>query len=176
MGLFLIVCFAATSCKNATESEVKNFIDISGYLKGQLAYLDTVPYAFLKVTLKDTVYADSIFLTKKQVNEIINSFLVKELEKKEFEKRFDETTFLDGTINTLTLTYQPKNTSEMIQRVDVYVNPETEQISKIYIVREKDLVSQQLLWKHNSSFTLITTTMDKQNNETVKTEKVIWNE
>jgi hypothetical protein len=176
IGLFLILCFAFIGCKSATETEAKNFIDVSSYLKGQLAYLDTVPYAFLKLTLKDTLYSDSVYLTKKEVNEIISLFLVKELEKKEFEKGFNETTFLDGTINTLTLTYQPKNTIEIIQRVDIYVNPETEQIAKIYIVRKKDLVSQQLLWKHNSSFTLITTTMDKQNNQEVKTEKVIWNE
>lgn len=176
MGLFFIVCFTSTGCKNAKEAEAKNFIDVSGYLKGQLAYLDTVPYAFLKLTLKDTMYGDSVFLTKKEVNEIINFFLVKELEKKEFEKGFDETTFLDGTINTLTLTYEPINTIETIQRVDVYVNPETEQIAKIYIVSKKDMMSQQLLWKHNSSFTLITTTMDHQNNQEVKTEKVIWNE
>lgn len=176
IGVCLFVWVVCIGCKNAAETEAKNFIDVSGYLKGQLAYLDTVPYAFLKLTLTDTVYSDSVYITKKEVNEMANLFLVKDLEKKELENNFDETSFLDGTLNTLTLTYQPKNTSAMIQRVDVYVNPETEQIAKIYIVRKNDLAIQQLLWKHNSSFTLITSTADKQNIQKAKTEKVIWNE
>ena len=79
--LLAFASFSFSSCKN-TKTEPKDYIDISSYLKGQLKYIDTVPFAFLKVVQQDSIYTDSQYISKEQVKDIINQFLVKEVEKK----------------------------------------------------------------------------------------------
>jgi hypothetical protein len=170
------------SCKSKTENKEKpDFIDVSSYLKGQLSYLDTVPFAFQKTTLKDSVHTDSVFITKEQVKAIALQFLTEDLQKKNFQQLYKETLFGDAGMNTITLTYEPEDAKDLtVQRVDVYVNPETNEIAKMYFIRKQDMkdssIVQQLLWKHNKSFLLITTTYKNNNEEKVVTEKVNWND
>lgn len=170
---------ALTSCTNKEAKEKANFMDVAGYLKGQLAYLDTVPLALLKTTLRDTIYTDSVFIQKNQLLSLVTPYLSSQLEKGSFENSFEETSFADATINTITLTYNALDKNLPIQRIDVYVNPETEQIKRIYLVRQeqkKDTsVSQQLIWRHNAGCTLITTSQTKQQ-ELIRNEKISWNE
>lgn len=180
---FLILVTAMLySCKSKTENKEKPvFIDVSSYLKGQLGYLDTVPFAFQKTTLKDSVYANPVFITKEQVKAIALQFLTEDLQKKNFQKLYKETLFGDAGMNSITLTYEPEDAKDLaVQRVDVYVNPETNEISKIYFLRKQDMkdssLVQQLLWKHNKSFLLITTTYKNNNAANVVTEKVNWND
>jgi hypothetical protein len=183
---FLIAVIAVTSmftfnsCKSQ-KKELKDYIDVSSYLKGQLKYIDSVPFAFLKVAVEqDSIFTDSQFISKEQVKTIIQPFLVKELEKKNFEENFKETSFADATIETVTITYEAENEKSPISRVDIYVNPEKEMISQLYLVRHEakgdSLFTQQLLWKHNKSFVLITARSKKNEPENIVTEKVIWDD
>lgn len=168
------------SCDNQ-KKEPKDYIDVSSYLKGQLKYIDSVPFAFLKVVVKeDTIFTDSQFISKEQVRAIIQPFLVKELEKKNFEKNFKETSFADATIETVTITYETENDQLPVSRVDIYVNPEKEMISQLYLIRHEtkgdSVFTQQLLWKHNKSFVLVTARAKKNEAENIVTEKVIWDD
>jgi hypothetical protein len=177
-----IICsiFFVYSCKSKPAKEKATFMDVASYLKGQLAYLDTVPFAILKTTFKDTIYSDSIYIKKEQLRSLVSSYLLPQLEKESFENSFSENTFIDATINTITLTYNAVDKTLPIQRIDVYVNPETEQIKRIYMVRQEQLkdtsLSQQLLWNHNSSCTIITTYQTGKGQETIINEKITWNE
>lgn len=181
MPVFFLVLTSFTYCGcKSTKNEPKDYIDISSYLKGQLRYIDTIPFAFLKVVQRDSIYTDSQYITKEQVKDIANQFLVEELEKKNFENNFQETSFADATIHTITITYEATNKNSPVTRVDVYVNPEKEQISQLYLVRNLErgdsVVSQQLLWKHNKSFVLITSVTKKDGTEKTLTERVIWDD
>lgn len=174
---------ATYSCRTKEKSKSnkpQTYIDIAAYLKGQLAYLDTVPFALLKLTQKDSAAYDSSFITKADLNKIVFSFLVPELEKNKFEESFQETTFADATINTITLTYSAADIMNPLQRVDVYVNPENNQIRQLYLIRKAETkdssVTQQLLWKHNKNCTLITNVSVKDQPEKNTTEKIIWDE
>lgn len=171
--------FTFNSCKSQ-KKEPKDYIDVSSYLKGQLKYIDTVPFAFLKVVQQDSIYTDSQFISKEQVKAIVQPFLVKELEKKNFEDNFNEISFADATIETVTITYEAINEKLPVSRVDIYVNPEKEMISQLYLVRHESkgdsVVTQQILWKHNKSFVLITSTTKKDQPEKIVTEKIIWDE
>ncbi len=166
-------------CKSKPK-EPKDYIDVASYLKGQLKYIDTVPFAFLKVVQKDSSYTDSQFITKEQVKAIVAPFLIKEIDKKNFEENFKEISFADATIETLTINYEATDDELPVTRVDIYVNPEKETISQLYLVRHEEkgdsTTVQQLLWKHNKSLVLITSTTKKNQPEKVITEKVIWDE
>jgi hypothetical protein len=178
----LIFFIFISACNSSGEKKEKpEFIDVASYLKGQLAYLDSIPFSFEKTTLKDSIYTDTVFLSKEQLRTIVMNFLPKELEKENFQKLYQETLFGDADMNTITLTYQPEEKKDLsVQRVDVYVSPETQEISKLYIIRSnqtKDAaLVQQLLWKHNKSCKLITTIYKADNTEQVISEKINWND
>jgi hypothetical protein len=114
------------------------------------------------------------------VKAILQPFLVKEIEKKNFEENFKEVSFADATIETLTINYEAIDDETPVTRVDIYVNPEKETISQLYLVRHEEKgdssIVQQLLWKHNKSLVLITSTAKKNQPEKIITEKVIWDE
>lgn len=176
-----VILLIITGCKNnKKDKEEKNFIDVATYMNGQLKYFDTVPFAFLKLTKKDTVFTDSQYIKKEEVQEIVKQFLVKDIEKGSFEKNFEETTFADATMHTITITYNSINKQSGVERIDVYVNPEREEIHQLYMTRRKEdgdsVVSQQILWRHNRYFTLITSVTAKNKEEKIKAEKIIWDE
>lgn len=181
-GVILACLLLMQACRSkSSQQEKPDFIDVSAYLKGQLAYLDSVPFAFEKTTLKDSLYTDTVFLNKESFKELVVPFLTEELEKKNFQKRYKETLFADAGINSITLTYEPEDNGGLaVQRVDVYVNPETQQIDKLYIVRSSNStdssLTQQLLWKHNKSCRIITTVYKPDQTERVINEKINWND
>jgi hypothetical protein len=179
-AITVIAVLTFNSCKNQ-QKEPRDYIDVSSYLKGQLKYIDSVPFAFVKVTVEqDSIFTDSQFISKEQVKAIVQPFLVEALEKNNFEKNFKETSFADATIETITITYEAENDELPISRVDIYVNPEKERISQLFLVRHESkgdsLLTQQLLWKHNKSFVLITARTKKNEPEKIITEKVIWDD
>lgn len=179
---FLALSVSLLSCASSdTGKDKPEFIDVASYLKGQLAYMDTIPFAFEKTVLRDSVYTDTSFLTKQQVKEIVLAFLPEEMEKKNFQKLYAETSFADASTNFITLTYEPEEKKDLpVQRIDVYVNPETQEIAKLFMVRKKDTrdssLTQQLLWKHNKSCKLITTVYKANEQEKVLSEKINWND
>lgn len=176
-----VILLLITGCKNnRKDKEEKSFIDVTAYMNGQLKYFDTVPFAFLKLTKKDTVFTDSQYIKKEEVQEIVKRFLVKDIEKGKFEKNFEETTFADATLHTVTITYNSINKKSDVKRIDVYVNPEKEEIHQLYMTRKKEdgdsVISQQILWRHNRYFTLITSVSSKNKEEKTTAEKIIWDE
>ncbi|MBP6686561.1 MAG: hypothetical protein KA160_01780 [Lacibacter sp.] len=175
--LSVAVLLSFNSCKNQ-KKEPKDYVDVISYLKGQLNYIDTVPFAFLKVLQQDSIYTDSQYISKEQVKAIVQPFLVKELEKKNFEENFKEISFADASIETVTITYEAVNEKLPVSRVDIYINPEKEMISQLYLVRHEtkgdSVITQQILWKHNKSFVLITAITKKDQPEKTIAEKVIW--
>jgi thiol:disulfide interchange protein len=182
---FFVAAIAAISllafpgCK-PKKKEAKDYVDVSSYLKGQLKHIDTMPFAFLKVLQQDSFYTDSQFISKDQVKAIIQPFLAKEIEKEKFEENFKEMSFADETTETITINYEATTEKSSISRIDIYVNPEKERISQVYLVRHESkgdsAITQQLLWKHNKSFILITSAGKKNETEKTITEKVIWDD
>ena len=182
LSLVLVIALTVFSCNSpASEKEKPEFIDVTAYLKGQIAYIDTVPFAFEKTIFRDSVYTDTSFLTKEQLKSIVLAFLTEELEKNNFQKLYTESSFADASTNFITLTYEPEEKKDLpVQRVDVYVSPETQEIEKLFIVRKNEnkdsSLTQQLLWKHNKSCKLITTVYKPNGAEQVISEKINWND
>ena len=95
---------------------------------------------------------------------------------------YKENSFLDQTINAYTFSYDPKKQlpdSIHLTHWDVYMNPQTNSIERIYMVKEKDSANQkittQLTWLVNKWFSIRTITEIQGQPAEVKEEKMIWN-
>jgi len=174
------MCLAAGtgSCNQKKKDKQQEFIDIASYLKGQLKYIDSVPHGYLKINVRDSLQPDSVYLTLQQVKDLAAGFLVPELELKKFSKRFEETSFADATLQSITVTYTSVNKNNSVERVDVYVNPQNGEIARVYLVQNTiagdNPVKKQLLWTHNKGFTIITTHSGNGQTDSTITEQVIW--
>jgi hypothetical protein len=96
---------------------------------------------------------------------------------------FTETKFKDQTLNAITFTYDPSRImpdSIPLRHWDVYVNPETGNVEKVYIVKtikeQGQSFTQQLTWQTNK-LVKITTILNTANGdqELLKEVVFIWN-
>jgi hypothetical protein len=179
----IIPCFICSllvlhSCRSKTAEKKEPFIDISAYLKGQLAEMDTIPYGFLKIDETDSLPKDSVYLTKKEFTAITQSFLTTDIEPDRFQQDFTETSFADAGLQTVTITYSNINDKNPVQRADIYINPATGEITQLYLVKNvvttDSSFTQQLVWKHKQYLLLITSRLKANGEEVTKREKIIW--
>jgi hypothetical protein len=167
----------------ATESNqaVKGFFPITSFLKGQLITLDSLPITLMH-TITINKKTDTIWLKKQEIRPLLQPFISDEITATNMAPFFTETKFKDETINAITYTYRPTNTlpdSIALRHWDMYINPETGSIQKIYLVKEKidkdKTYTFQLIWQTNK-WAKITTLLKNKNglNEVVKEEKITW--
>ncbi len=178
---------ASTEKVSSTESIIKeakkdSFFPVTSFLKGQLILLDSLPVTPLHIITVNNK-TDSIWIKKADLNSLLTDFLTPEIKENNLTDYFKETSFNDQTLNTITFTYDPLQilpNSISLRHWDIYIDPETGKILKVYIVKElkekEKTITQQLTWKTNNWAT-ITTLLNVPNGNTQvqKEEKFIWN-
>ena len=157
------------------------FFPVTAFLKGQMTELDSLPITPLFITIAQKK-TDSVWLKKKAVMPLLQPFISAEINENNLTHFFKATKFNDQSVNAITFTYDPKIVlpdSIFIRHWDIYINPETGKINKVYIVKllndNGKTYTQQLIWQTNK-WAKITTFIDKPdgNIEIVKEEKLIW--
>lgn len=178
------ILFVLFSCKENKKTEKKaekkdheKYINVFNYLKGQLAHIDTIPYGILNIRLKDTTTIDSVYINAKQLRTMVQPFLDAELEEDYFNEHYTQTAFGDATIGTVTVSYFSKVAKDPVQRIDIYANPTTGEINKVYILKNEseniNSSQKQLLWTQNQGFSIIEAMLDDDGLESTITNKVI---
>jgi hypothetical protein len=178
----------STSLVSATDTtaniEIKNdsFFPVTSFLKGQIVLLDSMPVTPLH-TISINDKTDSIWLKKGELAPLLADFLSPEIRETNLIHYFKEASFEDQTLNAITMTYDPIAVlpdSISLRHWDIYINPESGNIVKVYIVKEvkksDGIITQQLTWKTNK-WARITTLLNKSNDsiQILKEEKFIWN-
>ncbi len=132
-----------------------NIFPVTSFLKAQLKELDTMPVTpLLVVTEKGK--NDSTWLKRSDIRGNALHFLSPEIDSASMHSFYKENSFLDQTINAYTFSYDPKiqlPDSIHLTHWDVYMNPQTNSIERIYMVKENDSANQnitrQLTWLVN---------------------------
>ncbi|MEO5892687.1 MAG: hypothetical protein ABIQ31_20735 [Ferruginibacter sp.] len=163
------------------EKKTDSFFPVTSFIKGQIITLDSLPVTPLQITvIKNKV--DSAWIPKENLKPLLLPFLTPVISESNFTKYFKEISFNDQTLNTITFTYDPIGVipdSITLRHWDVYVNPETERVVKVYLVKSiKDngqVYTQQLTWQTNKS-AKISTILNKPdgNMELLKEVFFIW--
>lgn len=166
-----------------SEQKVDSFFPVTSFLKGQFAQFNSLPATPLH-TITINNKTDSIWIKREQLSTLLAGFLSPQITETNLLSYFKETSFNDLTLNSITLTYAPVKLlpdSIPLLNWDVYINPESGKIQKIYIVKQfknkEDLIREQLTWQTNKSAT-ITTLIDKNKGKKMqvfRVDKFIWN-
>jgi hypothetical protein len=195
---FSILIFILISCNNNTENttsattavsapainEAKkdSFFPVTSFIRGQFRSFDSLLVTPLHTTVVNDK-TDSVWIKQNALIPLLKDFLSPEIKETNLTSFFKEASFNDQTINAVTFTYDPSATlpdSISLRHWDVYIDPESGGISKIYLVKQlkgKDgNITQQLTWKTNK-WAGINTILNKPDGSSVllKAEKFIWN-
>ena len=183
---FIFLTIILTGCKQKVaprqqqSAETKNdFFPVTKYLLGQLNEVDSLPVTPLKITTKNGK-TDSVWLKRSDIKVFARPFLTPVIDSATWSKYFSEKSFLDQTINAFTFSYDPvKQLPDYVElrRWDVYVDPATGKVMRVYIVKQCANPPQtiQLTWKNDSYCKITTITELPGSASKIKEEQVIWN-
>lgn len=164
--------------KDTTEEQT--FFPVTQYLRGQLKEIDSLPVTPLKIT-NSNGKIDSAWMKKEDIRPFAQPFLFPEIDSANFKKLFDSKSFLDQTINSFTFSYDPIDKlpdTLQLRRWDVYIDPQKNTITRIYIVKEINangaLQTIQLTWKSNQWCKIVTITEQQGKQQNIKEETMKW--
>ena len=160
------------------KTENNKFFPVTSYIKGQLFDIVKKGVNPLKyTTIKG--HTDSVWLKIEQLQETVKEFLEPEIDSANLTTLFTEKKFLDQTLDAFTFSYDPidqlPDTMKLL-RWDVYVNPESGKVKRVYMVKSSgNDRTLQLIWI-GDKWCKITTLINNPDGSSVveKEEKITW--
>jgi len=185
---FIQVILILSSCNNSEPStkdnaekavtEKQSFFPVTSFFKGELYEIKTRGVNPLKYTSSNN-HTDSAWLKLEELNEAVKEFLQPEIDSANLVSLFTEKSFLDQSINAVTFTYDPIGAihdSMTLKHWDVYIDPESGKVKRIYMVKEISKTKvMQLTWLSRKWCKITTIITDEKGISSVaKEEKITW--
>ena len=152
----IIICSACNNSNDKTKNNAVNtdtvhqkFFPVTSFIKGEIYEIKKSGINPLQYTTVKK-HTDSVWLKIEELDASVSEFLTPLIDTTNLTKLFTEKSFLDQSINAITLTYEPLANlpdSMQLRRWDVYIDPETQKIKRIYMVKEiSNTKMLQLTW------------------------------
>ena len=162
--------------ESAGKQEHVSFFPVTDFLNGQIAEIKKDGINPIKVTRINN-REDSVWLKIEDLNKEFAPFLSPVIDSTNLKSMFTEKSFFDQTIDSFTFTYDPVKPlpdSFLLQRWDVYVDPNSNKVKRIYMIKKTaDHKTLQLTWQTNKSCKIISIAMDPKGNDHVEKEVTI---
>lgn len=186
-SFFILAIFACHS-KNSevipgdqkrTDTAKKNYLPVADYIKSEIALVDSFPYRLMRYHILEGK-TDSGIITTAVFDGIAQQFLQGDLDSANFEKKFEENSFVDRSTNLISFTYSTKDSSDGLKRVDVLLTPGTSvsKLSSIYMesinTGHDSSVITKMSWKAGKNFRIIRILHLKNGRETTEQTIVDW--
>lgn len=184
-GFSLLIFFMA--CNNNQERDIsqvnnveekQSFFPVTQFLLGQLNEIEGMPVTPVKITMSGDK-KDSVWLKKEDIRSFATPFLRPVIDSASMQKYFTEKSFLDQTINALTLSYDLKSNipdSIKLNHWDVYIDPQKGTVQRIFLVKDEVVngqnITMQLTWKVNK-WCSIRRIVQEPKKEAVITEEIM---
>ncbi|WP_462254934.1 hypothetical protein [Ferruginibacter sp.] len=162
----------------STEQGKLIFFPVTAYLKGQIHEIKEKGLTPIKYTTINN-RTDSVMVKLDSLNVLSKEFLQPEIDSTNLINFFTESKFLDQTIDAFTFTYDAKtNVPDSVSLIhwDVYVDPETSKVRRVYITKKSGSNKiLQLTWQSNQWFKIVTIASAADGTSTIeKEEKISW--
>lgn len=179
--------FALYNCTNNNTSSDqskedtagKAFYPVGNYIRSQLAYIDSMPLAVIKYTTIHKV-TDTSIIEKKDFKHIAAAFMTPDISSPEFKTQYEEHSFIDATLGTITLTYTAKNDKVQIRKTDILLNQENTGVRTIYVEKiipgSDSSVIKKMLWIANLNCQITTLVQKEGQPEAVILERYVWDD
>jgi len=187
--IYILTCsFFLYSCNNSGKSSEKvagndttasqSFLPVTAYLQGEIFNIKNSGVNPLKYTTVNDK-TDSVWVKIEQLDSTLSEFLQPEIDSANLTALFNEKSFMDQSLNAVTFTYDPSGhlpDSMKLKHWDVYIDPKTSKVKRVYLVKQIDKNKMlQLTWVNGQWCKTTTITTDEKGVMKVeKEEKLIW--
>lgn len=153
------------------QEEVKQgFFPVNVFLRGEIAGLRTQGINPIEYKINGDK-KDSVWLKSENFETEFAPFLIPAIDSSALSGMFKETSFMDQTLNAVTFSYDPKISlpdSFSIKRWDVYIDPNTEKVRRIYILKKLPSGNiQQLTWQADHGAKIVELDPSKDGNNAI---------
>jgi hypothetical protein len=140
---------------------VSAFFPVTDYIKGEINNIKSSGKNPIKYFYKNGRILDSIWIEVESFESEFSEFINPTIDSLNDAEYYHESNFFDNTINAFTLSYDLKGKiprdSTFWTHWDIYINPETNLVSRIYLVKQVDkTTNKQLTWLPYKSCKIIT--------------------
>ena len=160
------------------QKEKSSFFPVTNYIKGQIFEIRNSAINPMKiVTIGQR--SDSSWVKMETLEKEFKDFLSPMIDSAALISFYTERKFFDQTMDAITLTYDPVGNlpaNFLFQRWDVYIDPTTNSVKRIYLVKKlPGKKFQQLTWSSGKRCTIVTiATDDKGNSSVEKSITIKW--
>lgn len=148
------------------------------YIQKQIQYVDSMPLGIEMVVYENGIKKDSDFIDRTKFRQLAAAFMEPDPNEKKWRKQYEETSFQDLSLNTITFSIASKNSDLPLQKADILLNPDTRQVKFVVLKKQEKIKdhfeTSNLIWVHNMNFQISTVIMDEQGKEKTKVVKVVW--
>ncbi len=134
-----------------------DYFPVTSYLKGQVYEITHNNINPVMIT-NDGSKIDSVILKMEDFEKSIATFLDPIIDSANLKTEFKQTSFKDATLNKITFTYTPTAlhpASSPLKSWNVYIDPETNQVSGLYILKKTPGVgTEHLTWESGKKCTI----------------------
>lgn len=166
-----------TSANTNVVDSADNFFPVTSFIKGEILQIKSGGITPIKKTLINKKL-DSTWLKMTAIDSMLTAFTFPTIDTANCKPFFEEKKFLDQTLNAFTFTYAPKvgiSNSFAFTKWDVYVSPETQKVTRVYLVKKEGSKSiLQLTWQAGKWCKIVKLTDNTGNkNYTIEKEETI---
>ena len=184
----LLACFLFLySCNDSGKSTVdipvkphldtaapQKFFPLTSYLKGEIFNIKQSGINPLKYTTVNN-RTDSAWLKIEELEPALQDFLTPEIDSANLISLFTEKSFMDQSIDAITLTYEPISIlpdSFKLSRWDIYIDPKSNKVKRVYMVKEvAPTRTLQLTWVSNQWCKIVSIITDDKGESKIKKEE-----
>lgn len=156
---------------------ISNFFPVTSYIKGEIFGIKNIGITPIKKTTINNK-TDSVWVRINEFDNAFAAFLNPVIDTANLKDIFTEKRFLDQTLNAFTFTYDPQNSKAdtfAFKRWDVYVDPETNNVTRIYLAKTVDAETDlKLFWESGKWCKIITVKTLNGKATVAKEEKISW--
>ncbi len=182
------IFIAMTACKNSntktTNITIKDsvakeaYYPISDYIRGQIAYVDSMPLAIDKSVFENGKRIDSNIIDRATFKQLAEEFAQPDLNLNTIKPLYRENMYNDLSMNSLTFTYDTKDPNQELQQATVLLNPDTKKVKNIIFKKTRihgdTTITMNGLWKNDMNFQINYTLQPKMGIAIERQVKVIW--
>lgn len=151
------------------------FID---YIEGQIAQIDSTPFAIEKIVYINGKTIDSGFVSKKIFKQSAKVFTEIDPNHPDIKPKYKETSIQDLTLNRIAFSITATDNSFPLQQADVLVNPDNDKVKTVVLRKRLEagdsIIFQHLVWVDNRYLQISETISPENKMEYVRVTKLIW--
>lgn len=152
----------------------QNFFPLTDFIKGEIFNIKELGINPLKYTIVNG-HTDSVWIKIEELDAALQEFLQPKIDSTNLITLFTEKSFLDQSINAITLTYEPIDIlpdTMQLKRWDIYIDPKSNKVKRIFIVKEPDSShTKQLTWVINQWCKIVSIVTDEKGVSKIEKEE-----